>query len=274
MLASALPGIRHLRAPLVAGYIVLAAVFIFASRYYESSAEVSDDWPGGEKLFSFLGAAAPFAVISFGAYLVGSVVVSVTRVVLSWRSRRRGRYTRQGAIWGEGFLDEYSYPEVGELSRQLFEQWESLSTPGKDRAFAVLAAARVTGTESSDRGVPSNPDLFFNYLEGQLLNRKMAEQLLVKSGRLYDEYDRRLAEAEMRESLLLPVLLLLAVGAIDSTWPWWALALTGAGVLLFLRALFVQALNLRRSATRVLANALRDGLVETPLQMTIREAAS
>lgn len=97
MLASLLPGIRELRAPLAAGYIWLAFLYIILG-----TPETAADFPGPVeslvKEVDRLGTAATAAALSFVAYLIGSISQDLfgrllpigLEVVWRWRFFSRG----------------------------------------------------------------------------------------------------------------------------------------------------------------------------------------
>ena len=90
----------------------------------------------------------------------------------------------------------------------------------------------------------------------QLETQTAVSRLQVKSPPLYDAYDRLMAEAELRLSLFVPLLGLIAVLAIQ--WePWAALLMVIPLVLAY------QGARKEVAARRLLDEAFADGLVES-----------
>src|SRR6185437_6366160 len=76
MLTSLLPGIRELRAPLAAGYLWLAAVWILFAHDVPARHDADGAWADA---YRFVDAASVFglaAAISFAAYLIGTLSVA------------------------------------------------------------------------------------------------------------------------------------------------------------------------------------------------------
>lgn len=83
MLANLLPGLRNIRAPLSAGYIlVIAGWFIIFPRFpaKEQATGIASDL---YELSTFAGKTATLAAVTFAAYLAGVISVELTRIVLA-----------------------------------------------------------------------------------------------------------------------------------------------------------------------------------------------
>ncbi len=85
----------------------------------------------------------------------------------------------------------------------------------------------------------------------------LAARLQVERESLYNEYDRLKSEAELRFSILTPVILLTAT--FTATWKWQAVA--GLGIA---AALFLQGIQAQRGARRLVVTAVVNGVVESP----------
>lgn len=72
MLASLLPGIRELRAPLVSGYTIVLAVYLIAHSFFPNSTQARVDLEPFYDLFDFIGRAGSGIAISVAAYPLGA----------------------------------------------------------------------------------------------------------------------------------------------------------------------------------------------------------
>jgi hypothetical protein len=78
MLASLLPGLRTIRAPLAAGYVLLLAALLAFAPVYPSRSQATGVVADLYSLYDAAGKGPAFAAITFAAYLVGVVSVEVT----------------------------------------------------------------------------------------------------------------------------------------------------------------------------------------------------
>ena len=147
MFANLLPGLRELRAPLVAGYLWLAtAWFLFGDRFAADSSQTTPQLRQVYRLFEFLGRPATLAALTVVAYLIGLVSLSMTeglrrgaRWIASYGSlfgrwRRRGSNRRVGELLRDTtVLQPAQRVVLARLDRRLL----------KDAAFRDELRARV-----------------------------------------------------------------------------------------------------------------------------------
>lgn len=81
LLSSVLPGLRELRAPLAAGYLWLLAAWLTAEPYLPSRSEATGLLKAMLELEDAISAVGVAAVLSFAAYLVGSISETVFGVL-------------------------------------------------------------------------------------------------------------------------------------------------------------------------------------------------
>jgi hypothetical protein len=287
-----IPGIREIRGPLVAGYLWMLIVWLALGEQLPDSA--SD--PIFERLWQvgdILGRLGLAAVASVVAYLLGSMIHSVTSALLT---RARGR----GLLWVHepyGIPDGY---EVGKSDRWIpVETLMKSETHGAKKYFSlpffdvdvagpllrleqmelsevrekVNNAARhaLDVTEGNAHykllslrgrvpvvGIPrSDVDLAeltipqFSPFEDIWENRSLLETRLREEVPATASTIERLdAEAEFREAIALPLVILVLVVTLGVSWLWVVSLVVPA-------ALFVQALSLRRAAGHELVDSLR-----------------
>jgi hypothetical protein len=83
MLASLLPGLRNVRAPLAAGYILLAAAWLAFAPIYPSRSAATGVLADLYSLYSASGKGPALAAATFAAYLVGVISVELTRLLIA-----------------------------------------------------------------------------------------------------------------------------------------------------------------------------------------------
>jgi hypothetical protein len=200
MLASLLPGLRSLRAPLAAGYIWLLSAWLLA-----------DDLPPREeatglvrRLYELEGVVSEIGTVvalSFVAYLIGSVSETISSTLL--RSLRRITV---------GNPAQHSYHQF--IRREL-RRWGERDKP-----------VELSLEESEELAQGLTTEEF-----GAIRARLMAEQ-----SALYGEYDRLRSEAEFRVAIVLPLVsLILGLGSLVH--PAWGFAIIPLGLLVFQAAI-------------------------------------
>jgi hypothetical protein len=90
MLSAILPGLRQVRAPLVAGALILGSLYILLQPLYESSLADDQRKDGLAALDAQLGSGGWAVVISITAYLVGATFVGLRNTIVSRSAKRQG----------------------------------------------------------------------------------------------------------------------------------------------------------------------------------------
>ena len=130
MLANVLPGLREVRAPLVAGYAWLGAAWILGARHIPLRTDEDAVWKAIYRLLDGLGPVGGSLAISLGAYIVGAISVAIfdhpLRRVAGRIMRARGQF---GEISLRGFrsLDTLASHNLRELEKTLEDAGRSLS---------------------------------------------------------------------------------------------------------------------------------------------------
>jgi hypothetical protein len=264
VLASLLPGVRELRAPLAAGYLWFVAGWVFLGGRIPLRNDATGFLKRVYELGEVLGRPAIAVGVSFAAYLIGVLSEAGTGTLLRVVANRLTALPNPGRM-NTGFLEGYRTPAPVALSLQ---GTNSLRDAVVDRVLERLAADSVR-KELLERGmrevaittVAEVPD----HIRREVIAERIESEDLIRVARdlvllptrllgvqpeLYGSYDRLRAEAEFRAAVSVPLIAtLLALGGAHS--PWWLLGVP------FPLLLFAQAIMQLREAGDVLAVALR-----------------
>jgi hypothetical protein len=241
MLSSLLPGIREIRAPFVAGFIFLVALYLLLDKQITVLTQPSSADAGVKMVMKWLDSTGRLAVAGIVAYLVGALVLQAMQQI-----RYRAAY-RLNAWTGK----KYNIVEWGDKPREEWTLWGRLMIP-----FSRTSLVRLIARCNSD---PILTDAV--QLE---IRRGGGKRLLVVNRDLYLEYDRLQSAAELRRAVAWPGVLLLAALVFSLSWPLWAASI---GVFLSLVVLFGLGLDARlmnKEANSMYAHAVADRIVSTP----------
>lgn len=179
MLSALLPGLRELRTPLISGYIWFLTITILA--YDNLAGIIGVVLDGLNKILGIDGSSIVLAAISIVCYLLGSIL-NVDLV--------------------SGHLSGYAIrlQPMSHVATDLVRSWTELEEEARSRGWR-------------------NWDVDAQYMvrRCERESRTLALMMLAKGGadaRLYEQYDRLQAEADLRVNLLLPVIALSLVAAV------------------------------------------------------------
>jgi hypothetical protein len=264
MLASLLPGVREIRAPLAAGYLWLFALWLALEPF--PSAEEATGLEAA--VIDLADAATPVAVavvLSFVAYLVGSLSDVLVRRYRRWLStpvnayygrRRRGVPNLLCSSNGYYSLRVVAAERVREAESRLEAAGKSLeSLPGEFRPPGERVPGETLASAVSDQLT----ELTFSELP------LISTRLMWEQPELFSAVDRLRAEAELRWSLPLPLAVTLLVLGIRGHWTW----ILG---LLLVALILYQAGQKEREAGDLVVDAIWIGLVEAPAFERMRRA--
>ena len=293
LLASALPGLRDLRAPLIAGYLWLLFAWIVSAGHVDSGDAVIGDILDAS---SAAGDFATLVALSVAAYLVGAIsqpVSDAARSAVLWvwnadpyndygmsagppqRMQRLGWmlvgpvvvvWRRLKRFFGVGQATE---PPEDDPASWIQEAIPSLGARAEDAEILRPALERARAlAELVDEGgaaLPLAAQQIGVRLEprvralGRELSRELdlpATLLVGDQPMLFSEVDRLRAEADIRTTVA-PPLVAIAFAASAQSSAWWLLLALGAFVLLVLGA---QRYEQSRKAIR---DAMTFGKVES-----------
>jgi hypothetical protein len=263
ILASLLPGLRDLRAPLAAGYLWLAIIWIAWGREQSNLSDRHDLLGDVHGLAQNAGPVAVGVALSFIAYVLGILSINVlggvrnfTRRAINQFLRSRNRTRRTIAKAGQRILstggDDENTREIGEeLIQWIPFDWHPTAT--------VIVQERW---EQANRQQPKGkPTALFVARFRRLLIKDLPLvpfRLMGKDPELYGEYDRLRSEGDFRLAVADPSLVLTIQLSITESWLW-LVALPGVIILQVLGAQKISASN------NLLLDAIRAGRVESPV---------
>lgn len=235
LLGILLPGVRELRAPLVAGTMLLVSAYLLLFDSADSVFAERRVSPGLRSVYNLLGRTGILVAGAIVAYLVGTVL---TRLII--------RRVRQRHI---SIVSRIATPSY-------------LTAPTKPRLLAFQApfsrpSLRRICRLCQERDLPAEVVLGEIVLSG-------GKRLLATNRDLYADYDRLQSEAEFRLVLVPPALLLTAATALQI--PAHLAAEIGVFSLVTAVGFFVvgDAFAILREANSMYAHQVADGVVSTP----------
>ncbi len=255
MLASLLPGLRQLRAPIAAGFVWLVTAWLALADFVPHSPETASGvFRAVFDIAGVAGEAGISAAAGFIAYLLGILSVQVSTALAAMPMRIRGRRSWHGAVRqaisppsrsGRHALAETVVRELVQRSSSdddLLKMLEKTrvalgARPGPD-VLASLVRVRLDIESYVDNIVADLPLIPLRLIDDS--ERK----------ELFGEFDRRRAESEFRAAVALPLVALTAVLVVRVS-PWFTFGLVVSGVLA------VQAHLAAVSAADVLAESIR-----------------
>lgn len=243
MLASLLPGLREIRAPLVSGYLWLVFFFLALNEWLPNGDDQRSPLHPAFELGDQLSTFGLAAVSGVAAYLVGSAVQELLKLGGRLVSPRRPLYGEPGShLSRAGFRDIRSFVNLGvqRVQRRLFQ----------------LALA------PGEKGIDEEPTPWM--VENELSLVRML--LLGERPELVREIDRLQAEADLRITVAFPLACLAAFLALETSTGW--LALIPLAVLLV-----IQGHQRQREAGDLLAKALRIGKANAPALESLEASA-
>jgi hypothetical protein len=212
---SLLPGLRDLRTPLAVGYLWLAAAWLLWGDEVPEEQDATGLARSAYQFVGALGAAGSLTALTFVAYVLGAVL-SLQYVVSGarrpWRRKPPDPATAlQGNLarrLGIGFVSEGTAEVLADhIHKRVAHSTHDDPTLAR---IACLPQGR------------HRPEVVEGGIYLQL--RDELQELVTKLGllpkdRLWEEYDRKSAEAEFRVSVAVPLAVVIAVAAvIDSGW--------------------------------------------------------
>lgn len=296
MFATLLPGIRHVRTPLITGYLyfLVAWMLLGPDRLTPHAGGGTVAERRLSALVQEVGSGPTFAALSFAALLIGSLatISRWDKWPLVWKPGHNenpydAAQTRGERVWSlgwPGLLESWAFNSTDWLNRDRRPTWrEFMNSDQLPEGFKSAVESRHN-TEEQERWEREEVDeaereSFFERVHSEaFLNDPIASWPLriefqgavigefnllaaraqVDSPAIYSEYDRYSAEAELRFSIVPPLILLVGVAA--ATWHWWAIV-----GLLLPAALLYKGLNAQNEATSLIARSVVYGSLPSPI---------
>ena len=285
MFTSLLPGFREVRTPLVTGYLYLLWAWMVWGDGIDFAAH-----PGGflgrvYGLAGASGAASTLAAISFAAYLLGSLfeirsfrsAENSTYAILAVldRAKRRNPYWSHltyyrnypGVIWHHVFrllarawpaAEKDDFSDVANFSGHIITNFLDPDYPVTSRRYQQVQQAKAKGDPNELRKLKlmQTCDGIAQSIRADLPGLGLRLQL--ENERLYNDYDRNMAEAGLRFSVFIPGFVMMwTFAAWRGPWPLLAFPL-----LIFL---LLQGMRRELKAERILWNAVIMGVLKPPV---------
>jgi hypothetical protein len=276
--------VRHVRAPLAAGYIWLLGVSLLVAPHMPSRTTAEGGLGTMRSLAHGLGPLEVGLIASFVAYLIGEISVSVFAFPIQYLAFVLAR-ARTGTSMRKWRIQDMRAAEAGFT----FQSMKSLQTAARER---LVEAARVLGPGEDALGPlinllsrweePADRDIFYqehparymqmDYLVEQATAQTSREfdllgtRLLASQPEVFAEFDRRRSEAEFRRAIVAPLLFVMIVLAVV----WTPLTLIGLPII---GLLLHQGEQRAEAASDLLADALLLRQIEGPTLENVRRTA-
>jgi hypothetical protein len=247
VLAYLLPGLRHVRTPLVAGGLWLLIVWLAVGERLVPDAHGSRVGTLLYDLGQRIGRPAELAALALVAMLVGGMS---PRLPVRWIARalpinKAGRWWQiplcrcfglePDLALGRGTFDDWLFKLAGLAPQEL--KWSAFGGPNcppvlqnAARDLGDSGSAQVGRERLSTEGNAGDFDprdwLMWGLAEAALrteIDGDLPLQLHVQRESLFYEFDRVRAESELRAAVVIPLLILIGI-LLSASW-WWALAL-------------------------------------------------
>jgi hypothetical protein len=176
MLSNILPGIREVRAPFVAGFITLVALYLILDERIAILTGPSAD-NSIEAVRRLLGKSGRLAVAGIVTYLVGALIMQAMKQIKYRTAYRLDSWVSK----------KYNISEYARKPRKDWSAMARLVIP-----FSRTSLARLLSKCDSDRDLT-------NVVQFEI-RRSGGKRLLVANKDLYLEYDRLQAEADLRRA--------------------------------------------------------------------------
>lgn len=293
MLSYLLPGLRHLRAPLAAGYLWLLAGYLALAPGFPTHAAATGVLADLYSLTESVGTPSLVAASAFSAYLVGLLsselsrllVQAITRAarwiggaplvdpgnslgrlrtgVLRWAGTGDADVSRHGEALATA-IAEARERQIEAILRRKSISWQTIeeSIPlGRAISlddpmhvlFDIAEVSELKLPRTANEGGPSK-----GLTERMIADLRLSKlRLLEKAPAVFEEVDRIESEAELRLAVVPPLVAIFTVLTWRSS-PVWLLAAIPIAVL------FDQGIRLRQNRGDQIVDAINVGTIEAP----------
>jgi hypothetical protein len=280
MFVNALPGLRDVRAPLVAGYVLLVALWLILFKSLpHSKSDFSHQYPALYSIGHSVGPVGIAAAVSLAAYLAGSIIVGLSSRVLQLQGapiEATSSGPRQRLRRSFSFTHNVEMDELEERLKDLVERElnniedEQLRLRAREDATGYVGQSQVWFDFRRRRNaapIQISPD---ERARIDAKSGRIDDRILAQNVELFNEISRSRSEAELRAGLI-PTLTLLMVGLLmQISWSAWLKVIVSIGYLIFIFLLCMEILQMRSRFRGIAMRAVVDGLVTTPTIDLIR----
>jgi hypothetical protein len=280
LLTNLLPGLRELRTPLAAGYLLFLAIFVFWHDEITSGVEQKSGLIGElSKLASSAGTGPTLAALTFAAYVVGIAwtqaigaligVVVTSRARLSKFLNRRVRRSAGEVVLTPDTQEGEQKPD----QRSSREKYSAL--PIGDRLSLIIRTKQSSLRQKyTDRGRDPNKDTILQTIldrtpaPGELKSEfaGVPGRLLGKDPELWSAWDRNRSEAEFRITMAFSTAVLF-LSFSRAGWLWYLAILLSV-------ILWLAGKQKDHEATELLIGAIEADRIQLPLFENIATTAA
>lgn len=279
ILASLLPGVRAIRAPLAAGLVLLLAIWLAVEPSLPVAAEATGVYKSLTRLGELDQSFGAVALVALTAYLVGSMYVVIAGVAMRWVVTRWPKLQVVGPDGRLGTAFVRPRHAESETERDLQQTVQLLTGLLPSRAETEHLARHIADaveprlreflrtTEASNAEHATALDRAARFVAKRLLDEdwdSLPLSLIGTQPQLYAEVDRFRAETEFRAALAGPAAALIAVLAVRTDVGWWIALPTVVVELIVLGAFALASRDAIQRANSTLAGGIRASLVHPP----------
>lgn len=285
MLQDLLPGFRHLRSPLAAGFVWLLGLWLLLHRYATGSDSIGEVRRSLVDLANWAGKPATLAGLTLAAYVIGTISIAATIGVKKATAGLRGTWLQWLAPWYWIEKQADRSIDLG-VDRRLSEHYME-SQQFRDLLTRHLTECRARALKAGhelysfvkilpDAAILEKEALYDESTRRLLINTAVRKDQYVESGKqdvrhlayrlpeqVYSEFSRLRAEGMFRSGLVFPLIFLCSVlSALGSSW--WLAGLAAPIALGYLGG------ESFAESERSRASAVASGSVELPSLERIR----
>lgn len=269
VLANILPGVRSVRAPLAVGFLWLLAIWLGAEPFIGEPRHATGIYASVVRLRGFASAFGVIALISFVAYIVGSLWMvtvqaggrllhrSAEHYAIRFASRR---WSLRRAPRGTGTGEAQRVGSIGKVLPEGSER-DDLRRHLREQVSAALREAGDHSGSPAEKAVEKVTDTVAGQLVAQDW-RWLPQRIVGEFPQLYSEIDRYEAEAEFRGGLIGPIVgvgVVVAVRLSNTVWV--------SAIVVVIVALLASVLALARTEARTRANmTIAGGIVSNQIK--------
>jgi hypothetical protein len=289
MLANLLPGIREVRAPLAAGYLWLLTLWVALEPVLPDERGATGVVESLYRLADGLSSVGVGVAVSFAAYLVGSLSISLFGLPLGkWHGRRDLSAQARDALAELARATRTELERILSISgvdvEQLLDESrvvaEVVKPGGNPKIRYRGRRRRLLPRPRGPRGGPggAQPRDFEAEQEGRIafaVTRELdviaTTRLLGRDQELYSAIDRLRAETEFRRAIVPPIVFGGLTVGLRVPGPWWLLV--GVVTTALAVGLIVDSIALQRRVNDLLLDVLTDNRVQSPTLERLRSRA-
>jgi hypothetical protein len=266
LITNLLPGLRDLRTPLAVGYLWLVALWLVLYKHLPKSIGTArGPMKSLYELGDFVGKGVVLAAATFVAYLLGSLLVRPPRTWLNAKADQKDDEAGKDDdkfdwVWIyllDGHIADSAILQLRSFVDNKLREVEDVMHPWLHRR--ILEARELPIIQKDDDPYATILNLRSAYVSSILEDQDLVGmQLQARNRDLWETYDRKTAESHFRYGITWPLIAIIAIISLQSSWFWLFLLIIPVWLLTL-----AWRLNLEAKAT--LIQAIITGLVVPPI---------